>query len=62
MYPRKRKIVEHPIYVVQVRVRPANDGDPNTEIIAAKLRRGDADELVRQVPGAWTQKIIATKP
>lgn len=50
------------VYVVMVPVRPMNPDDPNCEIIAAKLRRIDADKLCVEVPGAWVEKVMATKP
>jgi hypothetical protein len=49
-------------YLVMVRVRPMNEGDPNTEVVAAKLRYWDAKKLCDQVPGSWLQKVVATKP
>lgn len=49
-------------YLVMVRVAPMTDNAPNTEIITAKLRCRDAEEVCEQVPGAWVQKVIATKP
>lgn len=53
--------VTQKIFLVMVRVAVINDGDPNVEIIAAKLRRADAERVVQQIPGAWIEKIHADK-
>ncbi len=57
-----RKTIEQAVYVVLVRVKQMNPDDPNTEIVTAKLRRSDADIVCREVPGAWVEKVIASKP
>ena len=53
--------VTQSIYLVMVNVAPGNPGDPNVEIIAAKLRRGDAERVSQQIPGAWVEKVQADK-
>ncbi len=57
-----RKIIEQAVYLVVVKVRPMNPGDPNTEVAVAKLRRADADRVALQIPGSWVVKVVATKP
>lgn len=49
-------------YLVMVRIAPMTEDAPNTEIVTAKLRHRDAEQVCEQVPGAWVQKVIATKP
>lgn len=49
------------VFLVMVHVAPGTPGDPNVEIIAAKLRRGDAERVVQQIPGAWIEKVQADK-
>lgn len=53
---------EKAVYVVMIRVRPSTVGGINSEILTVKLRKRDADDLCRQVPGAWVEKVVATKP
>lgn len=58
---RERRRRTQSVYLVLIRVAPTNRGDPNTEVYAAKLRRRDADELARTIPGAWVEKVIADR-
>jgi len=44
-----------------IRVQPTNPGDPNTEVFVGKLRRRDAEEISRRIPGSWVDKIVADK-
>jgi len=60
--PTRRKVIEQAIYCVLVKIRQQNPDDPNIEIITAKLRKGDAELVCQQVPGAWIEKVVASKP
>ena len=62
MQVHRRKVIEQAIYCVLVRVRQMKPDDPNTEIITAKLRKRDAEIVCQQVPGAWVEKVVASKP
>lgn len=53
--------VTQKIFLVMVRIAITNPGDSNVEIIAAKLRRSDAERVVQQIPGAWIEKVHADK-
>lgn len=57
-----RKTIEQAVYVVQVRVRQMKPEDPNVEIVTIKLRKSDAEIVCREVPGAWIEKVVASKP
>lgn len=57
-----RKVLEQAVYVVMVRVHQRTPDAPNTEIVTIKLRRRDADKVVSQVPGAWIERVVASKP
>ena len=48
-------------YVVLLPNNVAASGEPNREIIAVKLTREKADEVVAEYPGAYVERHIATK-
>lgn len=56
-----RSRVRQQVYLVMIPVRPANPGDANVEVYDAKLTRKGAEDVSREVPGSWVQKIEATK-
>ena len=62
MRDHRRKVIEQAIYCVLVKVKQHHPDDPNVEIITAKLRKGDAERVCQEVPGAWIEKVVASKP
>lgn len=49
------------VYLVFIHVSPANEGDPNVELVGAKLTAGAAEKVSRAYPGSWTEKVQAGK-
>jgi hypothetical protein len=49
------------VYLVVQRQTLARPGEPNTRIIAARLTRSAAQEIVDQIPGTFIEKHLALK-
>ena len=56
----KRPMAVKVYVVLQHRNIPLDDGR-NSEIIAARLTRSSAQEIVNMHPGTWIEKWVATK-
>ena len=57
---RKRRI-QVKIYLVCQRRNLVPEGEVNVHIMAAKLTRAAAQEIVDRTPGTYIQKMFATK-
>lgn len=53
--------VHQSVYLVMIRVQPANEGDPNTEVYCAKLTLRAAEVVRDRTPGSWIDKVVADK-
>ncbi len=49
------------VYLVLQTINVARDGTPNRQVIAARLTRAAADEVVDRVAGTYVEKYLATK-
>jgi hypothetical protein len=49
------------VYLVCQRLALSKPGEPNTRILAARLTRSAAQELVDKVPGTFIERQTATK-
>lgn len=49
------------VYLVCQRLALAKAGEPNVKILAARLTRSAAQELVDRVPGTFIERQTATK-
>lgn len=57
---RKRRI-QVKVYLVCQRRNLVPDGEPNINMLAAKLTRAAAQEIVDRTPGTYIQKMFASK-
>lgn len=48
-------------YIVLQRINVGAPGEPNVKVLAVRLNRATADEVVRRNPGTWVEKHIAIK-
>lgn len=53
--------VAQTVYLVTLAVAPGRPGDPNRQIVAAKLTRSAAERACREWPGSWIEKVTADK-
>lgn len=61
-YPADRQSgIEVKVYLVIQTINVARDGSPNREVIAARLTRAAADEIVDRVVGTHVEKYLAIK-
>jgi hypothetical protein len=56
----KRKI-QVKVYIVCQRRNLFRQGEPNITLIAARLTRAAAQEIVDRTPGAYIEKLVADK-
>ena len=49
------------VYLVLQTINVARDGAPNREVIAARLTKAAADEIVDRVAGTYVEKYVAIK-
>ena len=49
------------VYLVIQSINVARDGEQNSRIIAARLTRSAAQEIVDATPGTWVEKHSAVK-
>ena len=55
------KTMQIKVYIVLQKNNVARGGEPNERIIATRLTRGAAEEVVRDLPGTRIEKHMATK-
>jgi hypothetical protein len=57
----KRKPIEVKVYVVCQRRNIARPGEANVTLLAARLTRAAAQEIVDRTPGTYIEKLVANK-
>ena len=57
----KRKPIEVKVYVVCQRLNLAKPGQANIRLLAARLTRAAAQEIVDRNPGTYIEKLVANK-
>jgi hypothetical protein len=57
----KRKPIEVKVYIVCQRRNLAKPGETNVTLLAARLTRAAAQEIVDRNPGTWIEKLVANK-
>lgn len=56
-----KKPMEIKVYVVCQRRNLIREGEANVQLVAARLTRAAAQEIVDRTPGTWIEKLVATK-
>lgn len=56
-----KKSIAIKVYLVMLRHNLPKQGEPNVEVIAAKLTREAAEAIRAKQPGTYIEKHIATK-
>lgn len=57
----EKRRIQVKFYVVCMRRNLFAAGEPNIQLIAAKLTRAAAQEVVDRTPGTYIEKMVATK-
>jgi hypothetical protein len=57
----KRRSIEVKIYIVVQRRNLVREGEPNITLLAARLTRAAAQEIVDRTPGCYIEKLVANK-
>lgn len=57
----RRKPIEVKVYVVCQRRNIARPGEANVTLLAARLTRAAAQEIVDRTPGTYIEKLVANK-
>jgi hypothetical protein len=57
----KRKPIEVKVYIVCQRRNLTRPGEANVALLAARLTRAAAQEIVDRTPGCWIEKMVANK-
>lgn len=58
---KEKRRIQVKVYLVCMRLNLARPGEPNIRIIAARLTRAAAQEIVDRTPGTYIEKMFASK-